>query len=203
MSYDGYRSQGVLHNGLGRLVDGEFGLDNFHFDLGFDRGEFFAVLSGPWADGFLLQVPRGWDGGTTPSRPAFWSWCLSSISCATSPRCICSPATISPKVSRWVTVAGSRTNFSFYLQIIHRNKKPTPTSWWEPCLYLNFLNYSNEFAGEVFWILEVMNCDLIIRYNYTSLFPDELKCNAVLHKKNNFLHKKFLRQIRDLVFHSS
>ncbi|KAH1002204.1 hypothetical protein HUJ04_008315 [Dendroctonus ponderosae] len=37
-SYDGYRSQGVLHNGLGRLVDGEFGLDNFHFDLGFDRG---------------------------------------------------------------------------------------------------------------------------------------------------------------------
>ncbi|XP_030749346.1 discoidin domain-containing receptor 2-like [Sitophilus oryzae] len=37
-SYDGHRSQGVLFNGLGRLVDGEVGLDNFRLDIGYGKG---------------------------------------------------------------------------------------------------------------------------------------------------------------------
>lgn len=37
-SYDGHRSQGVLFNGLGRLVDGEIGLDNFRLDIGYGKG---------------------------------------------------------------------------------------------------------------------------------------------------------------------
>ncbi|CAG9771117.1 unnamed protein product [Ceutorhynchus assimilis] len=37
-SYDGHRSQGMLFNGLGRLVDGEVGLDNFRLDIGYGKG---------------------------------------------------------------------------------------------------------------------------------------------------------------------
>ncbi|KAL1517293.1 hypothetical protein ABEB36_001075 [Hypothenemus hampei] len=37
-SYDGHRSQGILSNGLGRLVDGEIGLDNFRLDIGYGKG---------------------------------------------------------------------------------------------------------------------------------------------------------------------
>ncbi|XP_076272189.1 discoidin domain-containing receptor 2-like [Rhynchophorus ferrugineus] len=37
-SYDGHRSQGVLFNGLGRLVDGEVGLDNYRLDIGYGKG---------------------------------------------------------------------------------------------------------------------------------------------------------------------
>lgn len=37
-SYDGHRSQGILYNGLGRLVDGEVGLDNFRLDIGYGKG---------------------------------------------------------------------------------------------------------------------------------------------------------------------
>lgn len=37
-SYDGQRSQGELHNGLGRLIDGETGADNFRLDIGYGKG---------------------------------------------------------------------------------------------------------------------------------------------------------------------
>lgn len=38
-SYDGIKSGGQLSNGLGRLVDGEVGLDNFRLDIGYGKGE--------------------------------------------------------------------------------------------------------------------------------------------------------------------
>ncbi|XP_019870769.2 discoidin domain-containing receptor 2 [Aethina tumida] len=37
-SYDGRLSQGELTEGLGRLVDGEVGLDNFRLDIGYGKG---------------------------------------------------------------------------------------------------------------------------------------------------------------------
>ncbi|XP_060534695.1 discoidin domain-containing receptor tyrosine kinase B-like [Cylas formicarius] len=37
-NYDGHRSQGMLFKGLGRLVDGEVGLDNFRVDIGYGKG---------------------------------------------------------------------------------------------------------------------------------------------------------------------
>lgn len=40
-SYDGTESNGVLSNGLGRLVDGEVGLDNFRLDIGYGKGKLF------------------------------------------------------------------------------------------------------------------------------------------------------------------
>lgn len=44
-SYDGHRSQGVLFNGLGRLVDGEVGLDNFRLDIGYGKGGLSAEFA--------------------------------------------------------------------------------------------------------------------------------------------------------------
>lgn len=38
VSYDGERINGVLRGGLGRLVDGEFGGDNFRLDIGYGKG---------------------------------------------------------------------------------------------------------------------------------------------------------------------
>ncbi|XP_017777041.1 PREDICTED: discoidin domain-containing receptor 2-like [Nicrophorus vespilloides] len=37
-SYDGQRSRGELHSGLGRLVDGEIGADNYRLDIGYGKG---------------------------------------------------------------------------------------------------------------------------------------------------------------------
>ncbi|KAJ8985109.1 hypothetical protein NQ317_012759 [Molorchus minor] len=37
-SYDGIRSNGRLSQGVGRLVDGEVGLDNFRLDIGYGKG---------------------------------------------------------------------------------------------------------------------------------------------------------------------
>lgn len=37
-SYDGKESNGILSHGLGRLVDGEVGLDNFRLDIGYGKG---------------------------------------------------------------------------------------------------------------------------------------------------------------------
>ncbi|KAJ3661409.1 hypothetical protein Zmor_005805 [Zophobas morio] len=37
-SYDGSRVNGELQGGLGRLVDGEFGADNFRLDIGYGKG---------------------------------------------------------------------------------------------------------------------------------------------------------------------
>ncbi|XP_044269644.1 discoidin domain-containing receptor 2-like [Tribolium madens] len=37
-SYDGTRNDGILEGGLGRLVDGEFGADNFRLDIGYGKG---------------------------------------------------------------------------------------------------------------------------------------------------------------------
>lgn len=42
-SYDGHRSQGILYNGLGRLVDGEVGLDNFKLDIGYGKGNYTNI----------------------------------------------------------------------------------------------------------------------------------------------------------------
>ena len=42
-SYDGYRSEGELRNGLGRLVDGEMGADNFRLDIGYGKGVYVTM----------------------------------------------------------------------------------------------------------------------------------------------------------------
>lgn len=39
VSYDGDKVEGYLINGLGRLVDGEIGGDNFRLDIGYGKGE--------------------------------------------------------------------------------------------------------------------------------------------------------------------
>lgn len=38
VSYDGERVDGLLSEGLGRLVDGEVGGDNFRLDIGYGKG---------------------------------------------------------------------------------------------------------------------------------------------------------------------
>jgi discoidin domain receptor family protein 2 len=38
-SYDGIRRESELIGGLGRLVDGEVGGDNFKLDIGYGKGE--------------------------------------------------------------------------------------------------------------------------------------------------------------------
>lgn len=38
-SYDGVVSEGWARGGLGRLVDGEIGMDNFRLDIGYGKGE--------------------------------------------------------------------------------------------------------------------------------------------------------------------
>jgi discoidin domain receptor family protein 2 len=45
-SYDGIRREGELIGGLGRLVDGEVGGDNFKLDIGYGKGEFSARNAG-------------------------------------------------------------------------------------------------------------------------------------------------------------
>ena len=44
LSYDGTRENGYLVNGLGRLVDGILGGDNFKIDLSYGKGK-SAILS--------------------------------------------------------------------------------------------------------------------------------------------------------------
>lgn len=44
-SYDGFRRDGELVGGLGQLVDGEVGGDNFKLDIGYGKGE-YATASG-------------------------------------------------------------------------------------------------------------------------------------------------------------
>lgn len=39
LSYDGEREGGTLRGGLGRLVDGTYGGDNFKLDIGYGKGE--------------------------------------------------------------------------------------------------------------------------------------------------------------------
>lgn len=39
LSYDGEREGGALRGGLGRLVDGTYGGDNFKLDIGYGKGE--------------------------------------------------------------------------------------------------------------------------------------------------------------------
>jgi hypothetical protein len=45
-SYDGIRREGELIGGLGRLVDGEVGGDNFKLDIGYGKGEFSTPPEG-------------------------------------------------------------------------------------------------------------------------------------------------------------
>lgn len=40
VSYDGDKMGGYLVNGLGRLVDGEVGGDNFRLDIGYGKGNY-------------------------------------------------------------------------------------------------------------------------------------------------------------------
>lgn len=45
--YDGRRLNGELRDGLGRLVDGETGTDNFRLDIGYGKGRwayFFFII---------------------------------------------------------------------------------------------------------------------------------------------------------------
>lgn len=42
-SYDGERIKGELHGGLGRLVDGEIGADNFRLDIGLGKGKLIST----------------------------------------------------------------------------------------------------------------------------------------------------------------
>lgn len=39
VSYDGNKTNGILTGGLGRLVDGEFGNDNYNLDIGYGKGK--------------------------------------------------------------------------------------------------------------------------------------------------------------------
>ncbi|XP_066156834.1 discoidin domain-containing receptor 2-like isoform X1 [Euwallacea fornicatus] len=56
-SYDGHRSQGMLSNGLGRLVDGEVGLDNFRMDISYGKGNgWVAWKNDSFEAGFLELV---------------------------------------------------------------------------------------------------------------------------------------------------
>lgn len=49
-SYDGARLDGELLGGLGRLVDGEVGGDNFKLDIGYGKGELGSLTAGEvWA----------------------------------------------------------------------------------------------------------------------------------------------------------
>jgi hypothetical protein len=43
-SYDGIRRDGELVGGLGQLVDGEVGGDNFRLDIGYGKGEYTVLL---------------------------------------------------------------------------------------------------------------------------------------------------------------
>jgi hypothetical protein len=44
-SYDGIRRDGELVDGLGQLVDGEVGGDNFKLDIGYGKGEYAVLLA--------------------------------------------------------------------------------------------------------------------------------------------------------------
>ena len=44
-SYDGIRRDGELADGLGQLVDGEVGGDNFKLDIGYGKGEYAVLLA--------------------------------------------------------------------------------------------------------------------------------------------------------------
>jgi discoidin domain receptor family protein 2 len=44
-SYDGIRREGDLVDGLGRLVDGEVGGDNFKLDIGYGKGEYAIFIT--------------------------------------------------------------------------------------------------------------------------------------------------------------
>lgn len=43
-SYDGQRSNGEIFGGLGRLVDGEVGADNFRLDIGLGKGAYYSLI---------------------------------------------------------------------------------------------------------------------------------------------------------------
>jgi discoidin domain receptor family protein 2 len=58
-SYDGARLNGELVGGLGRLVDGEVGGDNFKLDIGYGKGEFGSVTGGEvWTRHVTLVFPN-------------------------------------------------------------------------------------------------------------------------------------------------
>ncbi|KAF2902521.1 hypothetical protein ILUMI_03664, partial [Ignelater luminosus] len=64
-SYDGQVSQGELHGGLGRLVDGETGADNFRLDIGYGKGPYPFVIVSIVYNNFYVLVPssgNGWVG---------------------------------------------------------------------------------------------------------------------------------------------
>jgi hypothetical protein len=44
-SYDGIRRDGELVDGLGQLVDGEVGGDNFKLDIGYGKGEYAVLIT--------------------------------------------------------------------------------------------------------------------------------------------------------------
>ena len=41
VSYDGRKMYGTLTDGVGRLIDGEIGPDNYRLDIGYGRGTVF------------------------------------------------------------------------------------------------------------------------------------------------------------------
>ncbi|XP_050301112.1 discoidin domain-containing receptor 2-like isoform X2 [Anthonomus grandis grandis] len=55
-SYDGHRSQGMLSKGLGRLVDGEVGLDNFRLDIGYGKGNGWVAWKNSSFDTGYLEL---------------------------------------------------------------------------------------------------------------------------------------------------
>ncbi|XP_071055936.1 discoidin domain-containing receptor 2-like isoform X2 [Onthophagus taurus] len=58
-SYDGEKSQGELQNGLGRLVDGETGADNFRLDIGYGKGNgWLGWKNDSFADGYVELLFR-------------------------------------------------------------------------------------------------------------------------------------------------
>ncbi|KAL3275362.1 hypothetical protein HHI36_020129, partial [Cryptolaemus montrouzieri] len=52
-SYDGQKSEARLINGLGRLVDGEIGADNFRLDIGYGKGNGWVAWKNDSFPGFV------------------------------------------------------------------------------------------------------------------------------------------------------
>ena len=73
-SYDGSRVNGELQGGLGRLVDGEFGADNFRLDIGYGKGN---LTNRKFLEEIIFfynsQVTDGFLGKTTVFLTATWN----------------------------------------------------------------------------------------------------------------------------------
>lgn len=71
-SYDGEHVQGELRDGLGRLVDGETGADNFRLDIGYGKGKRTGLMhiTCTLTLSFVHSAGSGWVGWKNDSFPS-------------------------------------------------------------------------------------------------------------------------------------